>query len=526
MSTIGTESSVRSCAGAAHLGGAMVSRIALLSLCVAMAPLASLHGLAAAFAESPDLSCALQKRPKWPGPGTLEGPLGPEVGEPEALEDLSSGSASEMVGVGAWSTPGVRFRGRCLRARPSWAQTHATRLVDAQHRARILPEKVTCPPGQMVIGDFSDTSYSFSCCDAGIHCGGCRKVAKGRCTECAAGYVHQKIPILNVSLCFLCDDVPGWQDAQGLSCRDYESLGYCSSHDDEPFRGLSASEACCACGGGSVHATPTRVPFMGKSLYYGQSIDAFPEPQAFSIQVGACNLAESGLQIAGSGEVSGKVSSSSRLKCSVMLTQDPMRGIFSPVSLNIPVSNFSYGDQVLAFKYWGLDTVPATGGFPVQSTRGQKWENFQLVCNPSCPWLELRTDGTILSKCLGFSKHVEMPTLSRFGGMPSCSCQVSARAALLPSTASTSFLTVQARLWKAGVYEVASVQARNGVPLQPSRLQEQVDEGLRWYDGEAESWKLPVLENTSSGQRFVVSPSLPPESLHKHQVTCAENRRV
>ena len=73
---------------------------------------------------------------------------------------------------------------------------------------------------------------------------------------------------------------------------------------------------------------------------------------------------------------------------------------------------------------------------------------------------------------------------------------------------------------------MASVQARNGVPLQPSRLQEQVDEGLRWYDGEAESWKLPVLENTSSGQRFVVSPSLPPESLHKHQVTCAENRRV
>ena len=57
-----------------------------------------------------------------------------------------------------------------------------------------------------------------------------------------------------------------------------------------------------------------------KTLDWTSSGVTFLEPQAFSTQVRACNLADSGPRIAGSGEVSDKVSSAS--------LQDPLRGTF------------------------------------------------------------------------------------------------------------------------------------------------------------------------------------------------------
>ena len=93
---------------------------------------------------------------------------------------------------------------------------------------------------------------------------GCRKVLNGICQECAAGYVHQQIPPLNIAKCFWCDDMPGWQDSSGLGCRDYESKGFChgfvKAGYDEPLQGVRPSEACCACGGASVQHPPTSCP--------------------------------------------------------------------------------------------------------------------------------------------------------------------------------------------------------------------------------------------------------------------------
>ena len=53
-----------------------------------------------------------------------------------------------------------------------------------------VQDKITCKPGDVLIGNFEGNSYTFSCC-AGAQCGGCRKNKKGECLECAAGYVHQ-----------------------------------------------------------------------------------------------------------------------------------------------------------------------------------------------------------------------------------------------------------------------------------------------------------------------------------------------
>ena len=152
----------------------------------------------------------------------------------------------------------------------------------------------------MPIGDFVDQGlgYQFSCCKAGDQCSGCRKIENGSCAECAAGYVKQLIPVLNVSMCFQCDNIP-WHDASGLTCQDYQDRGFCPGFTkagfDQPFQGLSPSEACCACGGGNVRPTPSLMPLAEEVLYEGQSIESFPQPQAYGTTVGpGCNLARDG----------------------------------------------------------------------------------------------------------------------------------------------------------------------------------------------------------------------------------------
>ena len=299
--------------------------------------------------------------------------------------------------------------------------------------------EVECPAGEMPIGDFvgHGHDYNFSCCSAGEQCGGCRKIEKSRCVECAAGYVRQRIPILNVSMCFQCDDIP-WHDAKGLTCQDYEDQGACTGFIkegfDQPFQGLSPSEACCACGGGSLRPTPSYMPFAEEALYIGQSINSFPQPQAYTTTVEPkCNLADWDLRLAGSGGISGRVASkgskgqSQEISCSIGLTQDPMRGLVSTVNLEVPVSKFSYGKQILLFKYWGLDVQPAVDKISVQHAPlklNEVWENFSMECTPACPWLELTGNGALRAGPLAKQLDVHAPTLSNFGGLPSCDCEV------------------------------------------------------------------------------------------------------
>lgn len=200
---------------------------------------------------------------------------------------------------------------------------------------------------------------------------------------------------MGVSKCFICDDIPNWEDSMSLTCSDYALRGLCTGSWpngslDMPYHGLRPSEACCACGGGSVQPTPAQMPFAGQSVYVGQKVEAFPDPVAEAVEVNSeCNLAELGLEIATTGAIRGMANKTSELKCSMILMQDPVRGIFSSIELDVPVSAFSYGEQVLLFKFWGLDATPVKSSFPVQKDPALQLQNYGLKCVPECPWLEL-----------------------------------------------------------------------------------------------------------------------------------------
>ena len=71
--------------------------------------------------------------------------------------------------------------------------------------------------------------------------------------------------------------------------------------------------------------------------------------------------------------------------------------------------------------------------------------------------------------------------MSKFSGMPSCSCEVSAAtwdvSSQIPNsstlgTAMTEVVAVQARLWKRGAWKVKNIVARNSMEITEVLLQE------------------------------------------------------
>ena len=76
-----------------------------------------------------------------------------------------------------------------------------------------------------------------------------------------------------------------------------------------------------------------------------------------------CAFASSGLTISDDGFISGTVTVKNRstIKCSIVSVQDPVRGLMTNLDFSLPVSEFSYGDQVIYFKFWGLNH--GFGGF-------------------------------------------------------------------------------------------------------------------------------------------------------------------
>eukprot|EP00439_Symbiodinium_sp_Y106_P075062 s1076_g14.t1 len=254
---------------------------------------------------------------------------------------MVSGAPEKSEVFGAWSMPGLHFQ-QCAHSKSKPRKSVpfsslASALQSAQHdqdEAKEPLPNVKCPPGEMPIGHFAGDAYEFNCCNAGQQCGGCRKIRDGICQECAAGFVHQQIPVLNITKCFLCDDIPDWHDSHGRTCYDYESMGFCHGLT---FHGLRPSEACCACGGGNVQPTPTSMSFAQQAVVFGDAVDAFPEPQALGTQVD-CDLANWNLTIAESGRIHGIAAQSSdtAIKCSLTLMQDPMRGLFATVDLKVP----------------------------------------------------------------------------------------------------------------------------------------------------------------------------------------------
>ncbi|CAK9081369.1 Uncharacterized protein SCF082_LOCUS38735 [Durusdinium trenchii] len=347
------------------------------------------------LAAADDTVCSFQKQPKIEG--LLDLDTSPYTRVKNAHPNHPGGLPQDL-----WSSPGLGFR-QC----PTKSSVRTVQLLVRPH-SKHSPEaqpKPKCLPKEVLIGDFVGDAYEFSCCDAGEQCGGCRAVKDGACQKCAAGYVMQTIPVLGTSKCFVCDDVPNWHDMHGRSCADLQKLGICSGawpkeDQDVAFQGVRPSEACCACGGGSIYPTPVYMPLQSKSLHFGQSIDETPSPITAGEQMVApgCTLASSGLELGTDGRISGEVTMSNQtvIKCSTMSVQDPVRGIVANIDLSVPVSTFSYGEQTVFFKFWGLDSTPSQQIVSPQSKNPTELTSFQLQCDPACPWLSITSKGHLL----------------------------------------------------------------------------------------------------------------------------------
>ena len=195
-----------------------------------------------------------------------------------------------------WVMPGIHFQ-HCV---PDKSGFHSTKVVLQEKDLGLPPKLPVCGAGETLIGHFAEESYEFKCCSG--QCGGCAKNHGGECVQCASGFVKQMIPILNITKCFMCDDVPGWTDAAGYKCADYAAMKWCNGSwpnisKDQAFQGIRPSEACCACGGGSVFPSPVTIPLASQMLYNGQVVNASPDVLAEDLEVGQCNLASAGLTL-------------------------------------------------------------------------------------------------------------------------------------------------------------------------------------------------------------------------------------
>ena len=85
----------------------------------------------------------------------------------------------------------------------------------------------------------------------GVECDSCQSCLDGVCVyDDSADSCEQ---------CYTCApscaDVEGWTDTAGFDCAGYVTLGLCGSSMQSNFvldGGLTADDACCACGGGNL----------------------------------------------------------------------------------------------------------------------------------------------------------------------------------------------------------------------------------------------------------------------------------
>ncbi|CAE7600105.1 NEK5 [Symbiodinium sp. CCMP2592] len=449
----------------------------------------------------------------------------------DALNPTAADSPFEKMQK-PWTERGIRFQ-QCPKPRsvpPSESEVPAQPLLLAElPQLPLPPKKPECPPGSMLIGVFdaaanATASYSYSCCNAGEQCGGCSYISGGKCTRCSAGFVRQTIPVINKTKCFLCDDVAGWKDAAGHSCEDYAAV--CNGSWPEPsldvaFQKLRPSEACCACGGGSLYPTPVDLPLSSASLYKDQKVDSSPEP--FTAEITevdqGCSLSAAGLELSTSGRINGTVGSEAQaLQCGITFIQDPIRGISFAASLDVTVTEFSYGSPVLMFKAWGLDEIEeAEATKHAKHSATAKLSNFELECDPACSWLSVNAQTGELTSGRSLTGQGLPPDMwgavQGFPGVPGCSCVASA--ANGGNRSSSRFVALQARFWKAGSYD-SDVQAQEvGSPIVPVKLREAlgrglvltVRPGLRWFERPGHELSVPAIQD-AQGRSFVV-PAVP-----------------
>ncbi|CAE8610972.1 unnamed protein product [Polarella glacialis] len=260
-------------------------------------------------------------------------------------------------------------------------------------------------------------SASLSCCPAeSLACAGCESMSADVCGQCRGGFVRS-----SSGSCSACRDIPGFVDSAGQTCREYADLGICSggSADASKFRqlasskfgatladlenfrlhGLSAKDACCACGGGMRVASVFTYKGNLRAFALGAAMVSFPHPrtaESYELVDGLqsmCNLHGFGLQLnASTGAVSGTPVSEepAEVECQVEAVQDAERGLKANTSVKISLQWFAYPAKVLTF--------PASSPYVPSFRPGATYSQWALACTPQVPWLSIDGQTGALSR--------------------------------------------------------------------------------------------------------------------------------
>eukprot|EP00928_Gymnodinium_smaydae_P087927 TRINITY_DN720_c1_g1_i1.p1 TRINITY_DN720_c1_g1~~TRINITY_DN720_c1_g1_i1.p1 ORF type:complete len:1908 (-),score=502.16 TRINITY_DN720_c1_g1_i1:1172-6550(-) len=250
----------------------------------------------------------------------------------------------------------------------------------------ILLEQMLLEP-EDALGDIRQ-----SCCPASsLECSGCAHFKYGACHECQQGFM-----MTASGTCTACMDIAGWVDRDHHTCQTYggsvpsfaaqKALLSCSSEAATMLahKGLTAKDACCACGGG----VPAGSPFVYavQPAVLGGAVSGRPEPRtASSYSVDSeCPLAQFGLKFDGeTGQLSGTAQGLEPFTVACVVTAYQSNTVMFNATLNLIVNvAFSYPPRVV-FGNGAPNSVEPT--MPAEA----KLLRYGLRCSPDLPWLSV-----------------------------------------------------------------------------------------------------------------------------------------
>eukprot|EP00928_Gymnodinium_smaydae_P052294 TRINITY_DN360_c0_g2_i1.p1 TRINITY_DN360_c0_g2~~TRINITY_DN360_c0_g2_i1.p1 ORF type:complete len:4395 (-),score=487.31 TRINITY_DN360_c0_g2_i1:145-13329(-) len=259
-------------------------------------------------------------------------------------------------------------------------------------------KRCTCTSDEMLLElvDVKLGSLVQSCCPINSKlCAGCALFHAGRCQQCLGGFVMS-----GSGECNACMDAVGWSDRDNRQCDAYggrsgslvkSAAPRCNaSTKNVVHKGLSAMDACCACGGGVSVATPFMYEVRASVL--GAPVVGRPVPRtasSYALNAG-CTLAKYGLTFeAATGTLQGIATSPEPfdVQCTVIALQGTLR---EKATLSVSVkANFNYPQYVFFDKQTAF-YAPAR-----QDTSNSYL--FSLSCSPALPWLTIDSDSGALN---------------------------------------------------------------------------------------------------------------------------------
>uniref|UniRef100_A0A0G4GBH1 C-type lectin domain-containing protein n=1 Tax=Chromera velia CCMP2878 TaxID=1169474 RepID=A0A0G4GBH1_9ALVE len=251
-----------------------------------------------------------------------------------------------------------------------------------------------CGAGQVPLSEVGfGSAPKVTCCPADkLECAGCSSFANGACAKCLPGYVKQCAAGKDTCgpvVCTACSDIPGYTDSDGKSCSQLcpATPKLFSQTEKNAFvakatGGLTAMDACCACGGGLRDPTPWAynddVDFV-----LGKPVKVTPMPRtATAYAPDGCELEKYGLSldpVTGVIEGSPLATEPFSLECKVTALQSPELGISYNATMKVRVLPFAYGRANLLL---------GSAALPVVSSRTYNAGKFGIKCSPTVSWLD------------------------------------------------------------------------------------------------------------------------------------------